>query len=40
MEVFSNISSAASLCWAQWSRLRQSSSLIFQCLYGSASRAV
>ena len=38
VEVFSNIASAAALCWSHLRRLRQSSSLIFQCLYGSPSR--
>ena len=38
VEVRSNISSAALLCSSHLRRLRQSSSVIFQCLYGSPSR--
>ena len=37
VEVCSNISSAAALCSSHFRRLRQSSSVIFQCLSGSAS---
>src|SRR5260370_1096856 len=38
VHVRSNMSSAASLCSSHFRRLRQSSSVIFQCLRGSASR--
>src|SRR5207244_219695 len=40
VEVCSNISCAASLCSSHLRRLRQSSSVIFQCFSGSASRCL